>query len=129
MDECSGFGDLELHYSSPAGLYLMTPAQERGPSSHARILAASWLLSAGVGSPTEAAGVSPASPEPVSIASSEGLARREQEVEVRQRRGFVPTRVPREPLYSIPVSIRTAELPEWKPRVTGDYGRASREDD
>ena len=50
-------------------------------------------------------------------------------IETQPRRGIVPTRIPRKLLYSVPIKLQLGELPRWKPRVTGDCGRATRENE
>lgn len=47
----------------------------------------------------------------------------------RTQRGIVPTKIPRKSLYTIVIKFKQSELPRWKPKMTGDYGRKSRDED
>lgn len=46
----------------------------------------------------------------------------------RPLRGIVPTKIVREPLFSFNHSVKLKDLPRWKPKMTGDYGRHSHDD-
>jgi hypothetical protein len=51
------------------------------------------------------------------------------EQELRPWRGIMPLNYRRRVLLEVPVDIRTADLPRWKPRSIGDSGRASQDDE
>jgi len=51
------------------------------------------------------------------------------EEELRPWRGIMPLNYRRRVVLEVPVDIRTADLPRWKPRSIGDSGRASQDDE
>jgi hypothetical protein len=122
--------ECELRWHEKSRRYVRSLTQDASFSGQAKILGATWLISIGAASLTDAAGGQAMYPEPASTASAEPLGATEVETNGGTQRGVVPTRIERRALlYSIPVKVRTAELPRWKPKVTGDYGRASRDDE
>jgi hypothetical protein len=64
-----------------------------------------------------------------SAADGEGPPTIPVEDEIRPWRSGVALSYRRKAIFAVPVDIQTAELPRWRPRSMGDYGRAPQGDE